>query len=125
MHWYLYPYKTMFNLFGRISRANFWQFVIASYIITMTAGFVDILIMANPLSVPPVIGSFVFTMTSLPMISLCVRRYHDVGFSGWWLLVPGANIALLVAPGKAGDNKYGPVVELEGFMMEDHGPNLI
>ena len=44
-----------------------------------------------------------------------VRRWHDLGFSGWMLLlslVPllGAllGIVLLVWPGEKGDNKYGP-----------------
>lgn len=63
----------------------------------------------------------------LPLVAVTVRRYHDVGFSGWvWLLltisglIPGLNVVaapvgLLVgiyvafAPSQKKRNKWGPV----------------
>ncbi len=44
----------------------------------------------------------------VPGIAVGVRRLHDSGHSGWWLLVPLANIMLLVREGTKGDNRYGP-----------------
>lgn len=51
-------------------------------------------------------------------ISLFVRRFHDIGRSGWWvllLLVPVVQLAvyiyLLIRKGTEGDNRYGAVPE--------------
>ncbi len=42
------------------------------------------------------------------MIMGAVRRSHDCGRSGWFLLIPFYNLWLLFEPGYAGDNRYGP-----------------
>ena len=49
----------------------------------------------------------------VPSLSLCVRRLHDVGKSGWWYLlgmVPFGNIVLFVwfCTDSKEDNKWGP-----------------
>ena len=42
-------------------------------------------------------------------IAFSVKRCHDLNLSGWMFLIPCFNpIALLFAPGRAGDNYYGP-----------------
>ncbi len=40
-------------------------------------------------------------------LSGVIRRTHDVGLSGWFILVPFYNVWLLFAPGQSADNKYG------------------
>ncbi|GAA4409577.1 DUF805 domain-containing protein [Quisquiliibacterium transsilvanicum] len=59
-------------------------------------------------------GLFVLAML-LPSLAVSVRRLHDIGRSGWWLLVSfipliGAIVLLVFAlrDGDAGDNAYGP-----------------
>jgi uncharacterized membrane protein YhaH (DUF805 family) len=42
------------------------------------------------------------------MIMGAVRRSHDCGRSGWFLLIPFYNLWLFFEPGQAGDNRYGP-----------------
>jgi len=37
-----------------------------------------------------------------------VRRMHDVGKSGWFVLVPIYNIILVLSEGDQGENTYGP-----------------
>ena len=61
----------------------------------------------------PLVGWFVLSIWIT--LAAGIRRCHDLGLSGWLLLlsiVPlvGAvlAIALLVWPGEKGDNKYGP-----------------
>jgi len=44
----------------------------------------------------------------LPSIAVGVRRMHDVGKSGWFLLIPIYNFILAVTPGDVGNNEFGP-----------------
>jgi hypothetical protein len=67
---------------------------------------------------PGFISSLYSLAVLLPSIAVGVRRLHDTGRSGWWMLlavIPIANIALLVffiLEGTAGPNAYGPEPEL-------------
>jgi uncharacterized membrane protein YhaH (DUF805 family) len=39
-------------------------------------------------------------ITLLPTVAVSIRRMHDVGKSGWFLLIPIYNIVLLASPTK-------------------------
>ena len=43
----------------------------------------------------------------IPAIAVAVRRMHDVGKSGWFLLIPIYNLILAVTDSKREENKYG------------------
>jgi uncharacterized membrane protein YhaH (DUF805 family) len=43
----------------------------------------------------------------LPGIAVGVRRMHDVGKSGWYLLIPIYNLVLACTEGTPGSNQYG------------------
>jgi len=86
--------KDAFNRFADFSgvstRPQYWYFVlagaIASGVVTLTAGDIA----QNVLSL----------ITLVPNISVAVRRMHDVGKSGWFILIPIYNIVLLASPSK-------------------------
>ena len=104
--------KTCFRKYvdwnGRALRSEYWYsylFVILGVIVT------SILDAAT--------GLFIFTglfylAILLPMLFVTVRRLHDVGRSGWWMLIsliPLAGLILLywmIIEGDKGDNEYGP-----------------
>jgi uncharacterized membrane protein YhaH (DUF805 family) len=51
----------------------------------------------------------------LPSLALYIRRLHDIGKSGWWvllILIPIVGIIVLLAwacmDGQQGSNQYGP-----------------
>ena len=44
----------------------------------------------------------------IPSLSAGVRRMHDVGKSGWYLLIPIYSLILAFTAGETGTNKYGP-----------------
>ena len=86
--------KDGFNRFadfsGVSSRSQYWYFILGTTIATVIAqvAFGDFG------------GNLVSIITILPTIAVAVRRMHDVGKSGWFLLVPIYNIILLVTPSK-------------------------
>ena len=86
--------KDGFNRFadfsGVSSRSQYWYFILGTTIATVIAqvAFGDFA------------GNLVSIITLLPTIAVAVRRMHDVGKSGWFILVPIYNIVLLVKPSK-------------------------
>lgn len=44
----------------------------------------------------------------LPSLAVGVRRMHDVGKSGWYLLIPIYNFILTLTKSVETGNKYGP-----------------
>jgi uncharacterized membrane protein YhaH (DUF805 family) len=66
---------------------------------------------------PPigVLSSLYTLATIIPSLAVQVRRLHDIGWSGWLVLlnfVPFANIVILLIllfkEGQPGANQYGP-----------------
>ena len=75
---------------GRATRAEFWWWVLVSNLAIVAAAIVDAALTAIFLAVGvPFIGPLAFLMiiiVFLPSLAVAVRRLHDIGRSGWWLL---------------------------------------
>ena len=56
----------------------------------------------------PVMTTIYQLLIALPSLGVTVRRLHDVGFNGWWCLVPLVNIILIMRASQPDANKYGP-----------------
>ncbi len=105
-------FENIGNLEGRASRPEFWWFVLAVWVVEL------ILVMLTNLIFRGFLGSVilfvVWVVAFLAIVSVGVRRLHDVGQSGWlvilWFipcifLVP---LFFAVQPGQPSDNAYGP-----------------
>ncbi len=68
-------------------------------------GLLSVAFCINMFSV--VFSAVIATIALLALSFGFVRRAHDVGLSGWFLLIPLLNLWLMVAPGQAEDNKFG------------------
>jgi uncharacterized membrane protein YhaH (DUF805 family) len=98
--------KTCFSKYvdfnGRASRSEYWWFVLAYVIVAIVAGFIH-----------QVVYGLVVLAFLLPMLAAGARRLHDIGKSGWWLLlglIPLVNLVLLyfaVQPSQPESNEYG------------------
>ncbi|MBO5815262.1 MAG: DUF805 domain-containing protein [Bacteroidales bacterium] len=94
---------------GRARRSEYWYFVLFNFLISMAVGLVAGLIGFDWLS-------YIYSIALLvPGVAIGVRRLHDIGKSGWWLLISfvpliGAIwlIILMVKEGNNGSNAYGP-----------------
>lgn len=86
------------NPSGRSSRAEYWSTVIALNIFNIFLIFIN-----------ETLYSFSAIATVIISISLGIRRMHDAGVAGWYLLIPIANIVMAFSSSKPYDNKWGPV----------------
>lgn len=108
--WYLKcVQKHYVDVNGRARRTEYWMFFLVNLIISIGVSLVGRAIGA------PVIGSLYGLAMLLPGIAVGVRRLHDTGRSGWWLLISLIPligtiwiIVLLALDGNRGDNQYGP-----------------
>lgn len=78
---------------GRASRSEYWWFALLVFV----------------LSYIPFVGIIVSFAALLPSLAVGVRRLHDTGRCGWWILVPIANLVFLATEGAHFPNEYGPV----------------
>lgn len=116
MHWFrealLHKYATFR---GRARRQEYWYFALYYFLIYVGLLLVDVLTGTFSMETEMGFLSGVFLLATLvPTVALAVRRLHDTGRSGWWLLlsvVPllGAIVLLYFTTleGDAGANAYG------------------
>ena len=94
---------------GRARRSEYWYFVLFNFLIGTAVGVVTGLIGIDWLS-------YIYSVALLvPGIAVGVRRLHDIGKSGWWLLISfipligGIWLIILMAKeGDPGNNAFGP-----------------
>lgn len=86
--------KDGFNRFadfsGVSSRSQYWYFILGTTIATVITQVAFGDFAANLVSI----------ITILPTIAVAVRRMHDVGKSGWFILIPIYNLVLVLSPSK-------------------------
>ena len=96
---------------GRARRREFWTFLLVnallSYLLAMFCGIAQSMFYTDRIDTSLVLALF-YAAVLLPSLAAGVRRMHDVGKSGWYLLVPLYNLYLACIAGDAGENQYGP-----------------
>lgn len=92
---------TVFN--GRARRSEYWYFVLFNVIISIGLGIIDGIMGLMTFGISDVYSLGVL----VPSIAVGVRRMHDIGKSGWFLLIPIYNIILAATEGERGTNEYG------------------
>ena len=114
MSWYLRVLKQYAVFRGRARRKEFWVFWLVHLLILVAISFVDA---ALGTAEDDVGFGFLgyYALTFLPALAVSVRRLHDTGRSGWWILlnavpVVGSLVVLAFSAmdGAPGDNEYGP-----------------
>lgn len=109
MNWYLDVLKNYAVFNGRARRKEYWMFMLFNILISFAIGFIE-----GFLGSPGVIGLIYALAVLVPSIAVTIRRLHDTGRSGWWVLlglVPVLGIILLifmVLDSQPNDNEYGP-----------------
>ena len=117
--WFLEPWKKYSVLEGRARRKEYWYFVLFNILVALTIGVIDGLV--GGADVDQGLFGIIYSMAALmPGITVGVRRMHDTNHSGWWILLPIANVVLAATEGQAGSNRFGPdPTNAPPAMMED------
>jgi len=114
MKWYLKVLKQYADFTGRARRQEYWMFVLFNIIFSAAAGMVDGMLGSNITERLGIVGTLYYLAILVPSIAVAVRRLHDVGKSGWMvliILIPLVGfiwlIVLLATDGQSGENKWG------------------
>ena len=117
MSWYLEVMKKYFVFSGRARRKEYWMFFLFSNLIELVARLIDTFVFYNIDKEGHQVGiltSIIFLFHLIPYLTVSVRRLHDIGKTGWWLLISlvplvGGIILLIFTclKSEAQENKYG------------------
>lgn len=111
MNWYLDVLKNRYATFsGRARRKEYWMFFLFNLLIAIGLSILEAIV-----GLPGILGGLYALAVLIPNIAVTVRRLHDTGRTGWWILialVPFIGwiilIVFMVLDGQPGDNAYGP-----------------
>ena len=126
------------NFNGRARRSEFWYFFLFLLLLLFLVYLIGINIIPNSESgIIQTIGLMygltllIFFITFIPFLALCVRRFHDIGRSGWYIfiyVIPCVGIFILLYfmtfDSNPSPNEYGPSPKYSAYINNQTG-NLI
>jgi uncharacterized membrane protein YhaH (DUF805 family) len=82
MDWYIKVLKNYANFEGRARRQEYWMFLLINLIIIIVLGVIDGLIGDSG-----ILGMIYSLAVFIPSLAVGIRRLHDIGKTGWWILI--------------------------------------
>jgi uncharacterized membrane protein YhaH (DUF805 family) len=115
MNWFVSGLKRYAVFRGRAGRPEYWYFTLIYFLVALVLGALDFIAGTyNPESGTGLFSSIFAIVLLIPVLAVTVRRLHDTGRSGWWLLIGllpliGFIVLLIftLQRGTAGANAYG------------------
>ncbi|TYP92196.1 Uncharacterized membrane protein YhaH, DUF805 family [Fodinibius salinus] len=119
MEWYMKVLRQYADFNGRARRKEFWMFTLINFLIYL--GLYVLAFAVGASDPESALAAVIFGVIGLyglgiliPSLAVSVRRLHDTGRSGWWILiqlVPAIGaivlIVFLVQDSDTGANEYG------------------
>ena len=102
MSYYLNCWSNFANFSGRARRSEYSFFVVFNIIFLILISVLAVLLYS------PWLTFINYFAILIPSLAVADRRMHDVGKSGWYLLIPIYSLILAFTEGQRGDNEYGP-----------------
>lgn len=113
MNYYAICLKKYAEFAGRARRKEYWMFVLVNFLIAIAISIGGGILGLEEGTA--VISGLYSLAVLVPGIAVTVRRLHDTGRSGWWMLIalipiagPIAMLIFLCGVSKPGENEYGP-----------------
>lgn len=94
-----------FDFKGRTKTVDFWMFVVVYILVGIVLSILD-RVLASLLGFTILTSLFELAMLC-PMLGIGARRMHDIGKSGWFMLIPFYNLYLWAQPSQKEANKWG------------------
>ena len=104
MNWYLKVLKQYTDFDGRARRKEYWMFTLFSSLISYGLQGIGIALESGVFAM---IAGVYGLAVLVPTIAVAIRRMHDVGKSGWYILIPIYNLILACTDSVDGPNEYG------------------
>lgn len=101
MNYYFKVLQNYATFSGRARRSEYWYFLLFNIIVSIILSVIGTTMKTTILSNIYALAVF------LPGLAVGVRRMHDVGKSGWYLLIPIYSLILALEEGQKGENEYG------------------
>jgi uncharacterized membrane protein YhaH (DUF805 family) len=115
MDWYIGVLKKYAVFQGRARRKEYWMFVLFNIIVSVVLHILDRVLGTASEAGGGLLGGIYALAVLIPSIAVTVRRLHDTGRSGWWILivlVPLVGwivlLVFMVLDSQPGSNEYGP-----------------
>lgn len=89
---------------GRASRSEYWWWTLFVFIASFGAGILDGLIGSDSINI---FANSVSLVVFLPNLCVAIRRCHDSGHSGWWVICPIVGLIMMFLPSDPHENEYG------------------
>ena len=106
-------YSNYVNFNGRAGRAEYWWFILFYVLVVIALGIIE-----TAMGMPDLLSSLFALASLLPSLGVAVRRLHDTGHSGWWVLlvlIPLIGFIILIFMSyikpSVGPNQYGEPAE--------------
>lgn len=120
MKWFIKCIKQYADFKGRARRQEFWMFTLFYCLASILVSMIFL----------PLFGSLLMLGLLVPSLAVNVRRLHDVGKSGLWILlylIPIVGVIWMlvytVTEGQSGENEYGPDPKQFGDLDNTQKPN--
>lgn len=130
MDWYIKVLSNFSDFRGRARRKEYWMFQLFHWLIIFVLSMIAVLLFGlldstgSMLTAGIVLGIYML-VTFIPSMAVLVRRLHDSGKSGWFILLSlipyiGGLIVFIftLLDSEYGENKWGPNPKFEGYDTE-------
>lgn len=115
MDWYLQAWRNYSDFAGRARRSEYWYFLLGNLIVATVLTVVDFLLAGSLLGSATRLLDLLYSLAVLvPGIAVTIRRLHDTGRPGIWILIGllplvGAVVLLvfMLEDSQPGSNRYG------------------
>ena len=105
---------------GRAQRSEFWYFCLFCLLVGIVTLYIDISVLGYSVEEEYTpLNTIAYLAVFIPSISVTARRLHDIGKSGWWMLLAltGIGIILLivwyVTEGEKKKNRFGNPIKIK------------
>lgn len=115
MNWYIKVLKNFTDFQGRARRKEYWMFALIHFIIMIILVSIDMFLgLGGGAQGYGILSGLYSLILLIPSLAVAVRRLHDTGKSGWWILIGfvpaiGAIVLLIfmLLDSQSGSNKWG------------------